>query len=143
MVKKNSTVWTNRASIPLDSSLVPRLSRPRPHTGNRKREKNTYVPLLPLCVCGGHYSGTPLLWTPWGPGKVSCIERCPYFRGKFLLRKLTGLGGNVNIGKDSTVEPLYCGHLGGPGKVSCIEECPHFRGKFLLRKHIWDTAKCP
>ena len=21
------------------------------------------------------YSGTPLLWTPWGPGEVSCIER--------------------------------------------------------------------
>ena len=26
------------------------------------------------------YSGTPLLWTPWGPGEVSCIERCPHFR---------------------------------------------------------------
>ena len=35
----------------------------------------------------GKYSGTPLLWTPWGPSKVSCIERCPHFRGKFLLRK--------------------------------------------------------
>ena len=40
------------------------------------------------------YSGTPLLcghsvWTPWGPGKVSCIERCPHFSGKFLLRKDT------------------------------------------------------
>ena len=28
------------------------------------------------------YSGAPLLWTPWGPSKVSCIERCPHFRGK-------------------------------------------------------------
>ena len=25
--------------------------------------------------------------TPWGPGKVSCIESCPHFRGKFTLRK--------------------------------------------------------
>ena len=33
-----------------------------------------------------HYSGTPLLWTPWGPNKVSCIERCPHFRDKFILR---------------------------------------------------------
>ena len=33
------------------------------------------------------YSGTPLLWTPWGPGEVSCIERCPHFRGKFTLGK--------------------------------------------------------
>ena len=30
------------------------------------------------------YSGTPLLWTPWGPGEVSCIEGCPHFRGKFI-----------------------------------------------------------
>ena len=21
-----------------------------------------------------------ILWTPWGPSKVSCIERCPHFR---------------------------------------------------------------
>ena len=27
-----------------------------------------------------NYSGTPLLWTPWGPGEVSCIERCTHFR---------------------------------------------------------------
>ena len=33
------------------------------------------------------HSGTLLLWTPWGPSKVSCTERCPHFRGKFLLRK--------------------------------------------------------
>ncbi len=32
-------------------------------------------------------SGTPLLWTPWRPGQVSCIERCPHFRGAFILRK--------------------------------------------------------
>ena len=24
------------------------------------------------------YSGTSLLWTPWGPGEMSCIERCPH-----------------------------------------------------------------
>ena len=23
------------------------------------------------------YSGTPLLWTPWGPGEVSCIQWNP------------------------------------------------------------------
>ena len=34
-----------------------------------------------------YYNGTPLLWTPWGPGKVSCVERCPHFSGKFILRK--------------------------------------------------------
>ena len=31
-------------------------------------------------------SEIPLLWTPWGHGIVSCIDRCPHFRGKFLLR---------------------------------------------------------
>ena len=35
-------------------------------------------------VWNGDYSGTSLLWTPWGPSKVSW---CPHFRGKFLLRK--------------------------------------------------------
>ena len=38
-------------------------------------------------MLAGGYSGTSLLWTPWGPSKVSCIERCPHFRDKFLLRK--------------------------------------------------------
>ena len=33
--------------------------------------------------------GTPLLWTPWGPGEVSRIERCPHFWGKFILKKHT------------------------------------------------------
>ena len=33
------------------------------------------------------YSGTSLLWTLWGPSKVSCIERCPHFKGKFILRE--------------------------------------------------------
>ena len=28
-----------------------------------------------------------IVWTHWGPGKVSCIGRCPHFRGKFTLRK--------------------------------------------------------
>ena len=31
--------------------------------------------------------GTSLLWTPLGPDEVSCIERCPHFRGKFISRK--------------------------------------------------------
>ena len=30
-----------------------------------------------------NYSGTPLLWTPWGPGEVSYIEKCPHSRGNF------------------------------------------------------------
>ena len=62
------------------------------------------------------YSGAPLLWTPWGPGEVSCIqwnpsivdtlgtwsciERCPHFRGKLIFKK------------------AYLGHSWVPG-VSC------------------------
>ena len=49
---------------------------------------------LNLSICRSIYlsiylstDGTPLLWTPWEPGGVSCIERCPHFRGKFILRK--------------------------------------------------------
>ena len=34
------------------------------------------------------YSGTPLLWTPWGTWcEVSCIERCSHLRDKVLERK--------------------------------------------------------
>ena len=40
-----------------------------------------------ICIKKTVCSGTSLLWTPWGPSKVSCIERCPHFRGKCLLRK--------------------------------------------------------
>ena len=36
---------------------------------------------ISACVCST-YSGTPLLWTHWGAGEVSCIERCPRFWGK-------------------------------------------------------------
>ena len=38
---------------------------------------------------GEVYTGTPLLWTPWGPGEVSCIERYSLFRAIFRLRKHT------------------------------------------------------
>ena len=102
------------------------------------------------------YSGTPLLWTPWGPGKVE-----PLYCGHLgdLVKCLVYSG------------TLYCGHLGdlvkcpvysgnpllwtpwGPGKVSCIERCPHLRGKLtgaLISgcpltgvPHSWDIAKCP
>ena len=57
------------------------------------------------------YSGTPLLWTPRGPGEVSCIERCPHFRGKFPLRncnwdiaKCPQYSGVLISGVSSTVE---------------------------------------
>ena len=32
----------------------------------------TPVVSSPTLPCPQEYSGTPLLWTPWGPGKVSC-----------------------------------------------------------------------
>ena len=47
------------------------------------------------------------MWTPWGPGEVSCIERCPHFRGKFTLRKH-----NWDIVKYLNTE------------VSLFQECP-------------------
>ena len=34
-----------------------------------------------LVKCPVH-SGTPVLWPPGGPSEVSCIKRCPHFRGK-------------------------------------------------------------
>ena len=33
---------------------------------------------------------TPLVWTTWGAGEVSCIERCPHFRGACILESIFG-----------------------------------------------------
>ena len=42
------------------------------------------------------HSGAPLLWTLWGSGEVSCIERCPHFRGKFIYQEtIFGMQQNV------------------------------------------------
>ena len=75
------------------------------------------------------YSGTPLLWTPWGPGGVSCIQ------WNSIIVDTLGSWWSVLY----TVELYYCGHFGdlvkcpvysgtlllwtlwGPGKVSCIQ----------------------
>ena len=51
------------------------------------------------------YSGTPLLWTPWGHGEVSCIQWNP--------------SSNVDTFGDMVKCPI-------------IERCPHFRGKFTF-----------
>ena len=39
-------------------------------------------------LIAGEYSGTPLLWTPWGPGEVSCIESCSHFRNPSIVDTL-------------------------------------------------------
>ena len=68
------------------------------------------------------YSGTPLLWIPWGPGGVSCIQWNPSIVGDLV--KCPVYSGT----------PLYCGHLGDPGGVSCIQWNPSIVG---------DLVKCP
>ena len=62
------------------------------------------------------YSRTPLLWTPWGPGGVSCIQWNP------SIVDTLGTWWSVLY----TVEPLYCGHLGD------LVECPVYSGTPLL-----------
>ena len=43
---------------------------------------NIFHAVTKLWYC--FYSGSPLSWTPWGPGKVPCVERWPHFRGIFI-----------------------------------------------------------
>ena len=62
------------------------------------------------------YSGAPLLWTPWGPGEVSCIERCPHFRCKFTA-------------------------YSGLRKVSLLQRCPCFMGSFKGGSTACTTAQ--
>ena len=104
------------------------------------------------------YNGTPLLWTPWGPG-VSCTQWNPSI--------VDTLGTWCVL---YTVEPLYCGHLGdlvcpvhsgtpllwtpwGPG-VSCTQWnpsivdtlgtwCVLYTVEPLYCGHLGDLVKCP
>ena len=56
------------------------------------------------------YSGTPLLWAPWGPGKVSCIEiytKKAYFGpSKVSLKYRVSFFSGVSYKRGSTV--LQC-----------------------------------
>ena len=39
------------------------------------------------------------MWTPWGPGGVYCIERCPHFSGSYIgllyIKKASVLSSNT------------------------------------------------
>ena len=66
---------------------------------------NIHVTCQCPCNCTYHNildEGPNAQWGhPWGPGEVSCIERCPHFRGKF---------------RDTVKCPLYRGVLRYPSK---------------------------
>ena len=62
------------------------------------------------------YTVEALLWTPWGPGEVSCIQWNP------SIVNTLGTWRSVLY----TVEPLYCGHLGD------LAKCPVYNGTPLL-----------
>ena len=70
----------------------------------------TFVIFAKICTCD-NFPLYGILWTPCGgPGGVSCIERLPHFRGKFMLGKHT----------------MYLRH----SEVSLIQRCPYFRVSF-------------
>ena len=60
------------------------------------------------------YSRTPLMWTPWGPGEVYCIQWNP------SIVDTLGTWWSVPY----TVEPLYCGHLGDLVKCTVYSGTP-------------------
>ena len=63
-----------------------------------------------------HYSsGTPLMRTPcnWGPGEVSCVERCPHFRGKFVaflgnISKVSLINTEVSLFQGCRLRGVHC-----------------------------------
>ena len=80
-----------------------------------KKKKYSCLFLCREHVCMPHYSGTPLMWTPWGPGEVSCIEKCPHFRGKFIhIWDTAKYSTEVSLfqGCPSRGVPLYLMHPG-------------------------------
>ena len=100
-------------------------------------------------------SGTPLLWTPWGSGEVFCIqwnpsivdtfgrtcevyciERCPHFRGKFILRKhiwntASVLNTEVSLFQGCPYEGFHCIQDTPPGPQGV-----HSRGVPLYTGHF-------
>ena len=59
--------------------------------------------------------------------KVSCLGRCPHFRG---CKSGTWGGKSALFREVSSFQRLKCmqeWYLGWE-KVSCLERCPHFRG---------------
>ena len=109
------------------------------------------------------YSGTTLLWAPWGPGGVS------YIQWNHSIAGTLGTWWSVLY----TAESLYCGHLGdlvecpvysgitllwaprGPGGVSCIQRNHSIVGTLgtwrsvlytvesLYCGHLGNLVKCP
>ena len=61
-------------------------------------------------------SGTPSLWKPWGPGGVSCIQRCRVTKAYMYV---------------------FMGH----SKVSLLQRCPDFRG--VLTTEVSWFQGCP
>ena len=61
---------------------------------------------------------------PWGSGKVSCIERCPHFRGKLSVfgtqqRVLNAEVSGVSFSRGSTI--LYSEYLHQSYTIMCIK----------------------
>ena len=63
-----------------------------------------------------HLFGVELLYCGhlWGPGKVSCIERCPHFRNK--IRK------------------AYLGHSNAMSNVSLFQGCPLLKRRSTVHR---------
>ena len=64
----------------------------------------------PLQVHKYMYSPTSLLWTPLGLENVSSLERCPYFRGRFVHK-------SILLGTSETVQIRDL-------EVSLFQRCP-------------------
>ena len=107
-----------RCSIPYPLSHTPRcsipyptLQYPIPHAVVSPYPMLQYpnTPRYSIQYLTLQYPHTPCLSTQWNPSNVdmSCIERFPHFRGKFVA------------------------YL---GKCSLIQRCPHFRGVLLPSK---------
>ena len=66
------------------------------------------------------------MWTPWGPGEVSCIERCPHFGNPSIVDTLGDLvkfpvqKGVLTSGVNLYLRKRFLGH----SKVSLIQMCP-------------------
>ena len=73
--QKNRTLPQNKQLVQLVCRLVVQCNK-QMGVDSRTMEPLYCGHLGDLVKCPV-YSGTPLLWTPWGPGEVSCIQWNP------------------------------------------------------------------
>ena len=122
---RNGTKSTCSESLPLPL-------RWRSHTtrGTPFRLSMTWPPVGWALLGKSNTVESPLLRTPWGPGRVSCMERCLNFRNPSIVD--TGVSCIERCPRSGVklYKKTYLGH----SKASLTHRCSYFWASLVLYK---------